>query len=129
VYVKAGASGPNLYRYDPPYEATGDTNLVSPGTSGNGISPISFGYDQPDATPTPTPTPTPTLTPTPTPTPTEEPTDSVREGELGGNPTPTGAPLPDTAMGEWGQVPATVMSLLLLGSLAGMVYVRLARQR
>ncbi|CAN5599916.1 hypothetical protein BH24ACT5_BH24ACT5_19770 [soil metagenome] len=58
------------------------------------------------------------------------PAESVREGELGGNPTPSGGgTLPDTAMGEWGQIPATVLSLLLLGSLAGMLYVRLARQR
>jgi len=32
-------------------------------------------------------------------------------------------------MGAWDQIPATVLSLILLGSLAGMLYVRLARQR
>ena len=31
VYVKAGNGGSYLYRYDPPSEATGDTNLTSPG--------------------------------------------------------------------------------------------------
>jgi hypothetical protein len=32
-------------------------------------------------------------------------------------------------MGDFGQVPATVLSLVLLGSLGAMLYVRLARQR
>jgi hypothetical protein len=58
----------------------------------------------------------------------EVPVESEREGELGGNPTP--APVvPDTAMGDFGQLPATVLSLVLIAALAGMVYVRLARQR
>jgi hypothetical protein len=58
-----------------------------------------------------------------------EPAESINEGELGGNPTPTGAALPDTAAGTFGQIPATVLSLVLLGALAAMVTVRLARQR
>lgn len=73
-------------------------------------------------------TPTPTIreeeeggTPTPSPT--------IREEEEGGNPTPTPAEVPDTAMSQFGQVPATVLSLVLLGALAAMIYVRLARQR
>ena len=71
VFVKAGsATGHNLYRYDPPAEATGDTGLTSPGSgTTNQISHISFCYDLPDPTPTPTPTPTATRTPTATPTP------------------------------------------------------------
>jgi hypothetical protein len=74
------------------------------------------------------PTPTPTIreeeeggTPTPSPT--------IREDEQGGNPTPTAPEVPDTAMGQFDQVPATVLSLVLLGALAAMIYVRLARQR
>jgi hypothetical protein len=55
--------------------------------------------------------------------------ESIREGELGGNPTPTGGTLPDTAVGQFGQIPATVLSLVLMGALAATVYVRLARQR
>jgi hypothetical protein len=59
------------------------------------------------------------------------PAESAREGELGGTPTP--APrgdLPDTAFGgDFGQMPATVLSLVLIAALAAMVYVRLARQR
>ena len=83
------------------------------------------------------PTPTPTITeeePTPTPTIREEeeggnPTPTIREDEQGGNPTSTPAEIPDTAVGQFGQVPATVLSLVLLGALAAMIYVRLARQR
>jgi hypothetical protein len=127
VFVKAGAGGSNLYRYDPPAESTGDTGLVSPGDSGNGISHISFCYDLNDATPTPTPTASPTLPATPPPT----PSPTVNEGELGGTPTPAPSQgtVPDTAMGQFDQVPATVLSLVLLGALAAMIYVRLARQR
>ena len=94
------------------------------------------------ATATPTPTPTPEVTPTPTPevtpTPTPEggeeagtptPTATPREDTQGGNPTPTAAPLPNTAMGSAGTVPALALSLMLLGSLAAMAYLRVARQR
>src|SRR5688500_19470131 len=35
VYVKAGEGGSHLYRYDPPQESTGDTNLSSPGEEGD----------------------------------------------------------------------------------------------
>jgi hypothetical protein len=56
------------------------------------------------------------------------PAQSEREDTLGGNPTPAPA-VPDTAMGDFGQLPATVLSLVLIAALAGMVYVRLARQR
>lgn len=72
--------------------------------------------------------------PTPTPTIREEeeggtPSPTIREDEQGGNPTPTTPVVPDTALGQFGQVPATVLSLVLLGALAAMIYVRLARQR
>ena len=61
----------------------------------------------------------------------EQPAQSIREDTQGGNPTatPTGGSLPNTAMGDFSQIPATVLSLVLLGALAAMVYVRLARQR
>ena len=123
VYVKAGSGGSNLYRYDPPAESTGDTGLVSPGEGGNGISHISFCYDAGGSTATPTPTASPTQPATASPT--------VNEGELGGTPTPAPSQgtVPDTAMGQFDQVPATVLSLVLLGALAAMIYVRLARQR
>jgi hypothetical protein len=61
----------------------------------------------------------------------EAPAESIREGELGGTPTPAPSQgdLPDTAMGDFGTTPATVLSLVLIAALAGMVYVRLARER
>lgn len=61
----------------------------------------------------------------------EQPSQSIREDTQGGNPTatPTGGSLPNTAMGDFGQVPATVLSLVLLAALAAMIYVRLARHR
>ena len=60
--------------------------------------------------------------------PASAPAASEREGELGGTPTP--APeVPDTAMGDVGQLPATVLSLVLIGALAAMVYLRVARER
>ena len=54
------------------------------------------------------------------------------EGELGGNPTPTASPvIPDTAFGGGSETQgaATLLSLVLLGALAAMISVRLARQR
>lgn len=79
--------------------------------------------DEPDEPQEPEETPVPEQ-PEDTPAPAETP----REGELGGTPTP--APeLPDTAMGDVGQLPTTVLSLVLLGALGAMVYIRTARQR
>ena len=127
VLVKAGSDKHNLYVYNP--ESTGDTGLGPQNGSGNGISHISFCYDEGDeSTPTPTPSPTPRESelggnPTPSPTP--------RESELGGNPTPTpGGEVPDTATtGLADQVPALILSLVLVGSLAALFSVRIAGQR
>jgi len=142
VKVKGGVSSPgtpdvNIYDYSG--LAGGgiahDDGLTTP--SGQGISHVDFcivAEEEEEETASPTPTPTPTPTPdesqeeeeeTPTPSPTE------REGELGGNPTPTpaGGTVPDTAMGGMDQVPATVLSLIMLAALAGTAYARLARQR
>lgn len=144
VYVKAGAGGSNLYRYDPPSEVTSDSDLVPPADGGNAISHISFCYDQPDATPSPTASPTPTeeetASPTPSPTPSESqleeeetptPTPTPRDDTQGGNPTPTpgGGTVPDTAIGGMTQLPATVLSLVMLAALAAIAYARLAHQR
>jgi hypothetical protein len=139
VFLKGGVNGSHFYEYDP--GVLSDTGLHVPGNSD--ISHVSFCYaTRPGETPTPTPTPTPeeeeeTPTPTPTPTPEEEeetptptPTPTPAEGVLGGTPTPTpGGTLPDTATGEMTQVPATLLSLIMLAALASMVYLRLARQR
>jgi len=61
VIVKTGADGTNLYRYDPPLETTGDTGLITPGN--NGISHISFCYDDDPTTTTTTPAQTSTTAP------------------------------------------------------------------
>lgn len=100
VFVKAGTSKHNLYRYAATAgatEKTSDTELESQDGTGNGISHILFCYDaavQPTATPTtaPTGTPTPTEAPTGTPAPTEAPTGSPAPTEA-----PTGSPAPTEA--------------------------------
>jgi hypothetical protein len=74
-------------------ESTGDTGLSPQAGTGNGISHISFCYDEdaeptPEPTPAPTPEPTPAPTPEPTPAPTPEPTPAP-------TPEPTPAPTPE----------------------------------
>jgi hypothetical protein len=87
VLVKAGEDKHNLYVYAPTAasaESMGDTGLSPQAGTGNGISHISFCYDE-DVAPTPTPTPTPEVTPTPTPEVTPTPTPEVTPtGGVGG---------------------------------------------
>jgi streptogrisin C len=118
------------------------------GEQGRDVSYYVTYEEEPTPTPTPTPTEEETASPTPTPTPTEEetasptptPTDGVqagtptptpREDTLAGTPTPAPGEgtLPDTATGGMDQIPATVLSLVLLAALAATAYARLARQR
>lgn len=125
VVIKAGSGG-NLYAYDPP--VTADTGLVTPNNDGGQqatVSHISVCFGT--ATP-PSEAPPSEVAESELPAESEVPVESEREGELGGTPTP--APeVPDTAMGDVGQLPATVLSLVLIGALTAMVYVRLARER
>ena len=51
VFVKAGSDKHNLFVYDP--ESKGDTDLGPQAGQGNGISHISFCYDEDDAPPPP----------------------------------------------------------------------------
>ena len=124
VVIKAGSGG-NLYAYDPP--VTSDTGLVTPNNDGGQQATVShisvcFGTATPPSEAPPSEAPPSEVAES------ELPAASEREGELGGTPTP--APeVPDTAMGDVGQLPATVLSLVLIGALAAMVYVRLARER
>lgn len=135
VIVKAGSDqsteeGANTLFANPSAGQTVWADAVADGEYGEGdktISHIIVCIDDEDEEEE-EPTPTPTIreeeeggTPTPSPT--------IREDEQGGNPTPTAPIVPDTAVGQFGQVPATVLSLVLLGALAAMIYVRLARQR
>lgn len=49
VLVKGGTAGNHFYRYDPPSESVGDTNLATPDGNGDGISHITFCYDAEEA--------------------------------------------------------------------------------
>jgi uncharacterized repeat protein (TIGR01451 family) len=51
VFVKSGASGHNLYVYDPPHEAMSGSGLTVPGQ--NGTSHIAFCYDEGETPPPP----------------------------------------------------------------------------
>jgi hypothetical protein len=135
VIVKAGSDqsteeGANTLFANPSAGQTVWADSVADGEFGEGDKNISHiivcteEEDEEEEEPTPTPTireeeegGTPTASPT------------IREDEQGGNPTPTAPVVPDTALGQFDQVPATVLSLVLLGALAAMIYVRLARQR
>ena len=133
VFVKGGNEGGNLYEYDPAVKS--DTGLQTP--SGQQISHISFCWtDEPEESEAPPSEAAESEAPASEAPPSEAaeseaPAESEREGELGGTPTPapSAGDLPDTAIGDFGQMPATVLSLVLIGALAAMVYVRLARQR
>lgn len=121
----------------PGYALAADpSKMVEPDTDGSGHcrSPDAKFVD-PTASPTPTPTPSEGQsggTPTPTPTPSDSEaggTPSPRESELGGNPTPT-PELPDTATpGLAVQLPALVLALILVASLALLMYARVATER
>lgn len=135
VVVKAGSDqsteeGPNTLFANPSAGETVWADAAADGEFGEGDKKIShiIVCTEEDDEEEEEPTPTPTIreeeeggNPTPSPT--------IREEEQGGNPTPTLAEVPDTAMGQFGQLPATVLSLVLLGALAAMIYVRMARQR
>lgn len=136
VIVKAGSDqsteeGANTLFANPSAGETVWADSVADGEFGEGDKNISHiivcteEEEEDEATPTPTASPTQPATAPVTPSPT------INEGELGGTPTPAPSQgtVPDTAMGQFGQVPATVLSLVLLGALAAMIYVRLARQR
>ena len=143
VFVKAGSDKHNLYLYDP--EATEDDGLTAQDGQGNGISHISFCYDEDEAEESqaeesqaeesqpeesqPEESQPEESQPEESEAEASQPAESIREDTQGGNPTPTGGTLPDTAVGQFGQIPATVLSLVLMGALAATVYVRLARQR
>jgi uncharacterized repeat protein (TIGR01451 family) len=51
VFVKSGASGSNLYLYDPPTEATSGSGLTVPGQ--NATSHVAFCYDEGETPPPP----------------------------------------------------------------------------
>jgi hypothetical protein len=134
VLVKAGDDKHNLYVYSP--ESMGDTDLVPQAGQGNGISHISFCYDETgDETPPPTPAgETPPDSEETPPDSDETPagetataTATSREDTAGGTPAATAGAVPNTAAQPWTGVPASVLGLLLLASLGAVIYVRLAQ--
>jgi hypothetical protein len=152
VLVKAGDDKHNLYVYSP--EATSDEDLSPQSGDGNGISHISFCYDEddpdesiPDESIPEESIPEESIPEESIPeesipeeslpdesqpegTPAGEqptPAESEREGTLGSTPRPGGT-VPNTAAQPWTGVPASVLGLVLLASLGALVYVRLAQE-
>jgi hypothetical protein len=123
VFVKAGSDKHNLYVYDP--ESLGDTDLGPQAGAGNGISHVSFCYDEDADDPTP-----PADEPTP---PGDEPTPPAEEPEAPGDPAPTpsgevqavtGTPDPtlpptDTVAAAGAASSSTVPAILVAGLLGG----------
>jgi hypothetical protein len=131
VFVKAGNDKHNLFVYDP--ESTGDTGLGPQAGQGNGISHVSFCYDEEDAPPPPPPTATPPSDePTPTPPadepPPVEPTPTPDVPSVPGQPSPvpsqevhgvTGTPAPtlpptDTLSGGSGDTESSAPAVLVI---------------
>jgi hypothetical protein len=131
VVVKDGVDGANFYRYDPPTEATADTDLSVPGEKG--ISHISFCYDLPDTTPTPTPTPTATptgtLTPTSTPAATPTPTTAVLGVIQGPTSLPDTGGAPEDATAGYFSLLLGLAGLALLSGAGTLVAVAVRRRR
>jgi hypothetical protein len=137
VFVKAGNDKHNLFVYDP--ESTGDTDLGPQAGQGNGISHISFCYDDEDVPgPGPVDEPAPPADeppgdePTPpagdpnTPAdPTPEPTGEVQG--VTGTPNPTLPPTDALATGDGSAgsaIPAVVVILSLI-AITGILTVRM----
>jgi hypothetical protein len=118
VFVKAGSDKHNLYVYDP--ESLGDTDVSPQAGNGNGISHISFCYDEAADEPTPPadgPTPPAEEEPQAPGDPTPSPSGEVQS--LQGTPDPT---LPPTDTVGAAAAPASgsiVPAMLVTGLLGG----------
>ena len=138
VFVKAGNDKHNLYEYSP--ESSGDTDLGPQAGQGNGISHISFCYDEDDAPPPPPqddpgppadeppadepPADEPNTPDDPAPTPTPE-------GEVKGvtgTPKPT-LPPTDALTTVEGEAPAALPGLIVVIAAAGAIGVATARRQ
>jgi hypothetical protein len=136
VFVKAGNDKHNLFVYDP--ESTGDTDLGPQGGQGNGISHISFCYDEDDAPPPPPDEPEPPTDEPPGDEPTppadqpnspDDPAPSPSGEVLGvtGTPKPTLPPtdtLSSSDAGSASALPALIVILSLV-TLTGILTVRM----
>ncbi|HET9345297.1 MAG TPA: hypothetical protein VFO05_06310 [Candidatus Limnocylindrales bacterium] len=140
VFVKAGNDKHNLFVYDP--ESTGDTDLGPQAGQGNGISHISFCYDEDDAPPPPDEPEPPVDEPPADEPPGDEPTPPSDEpsspddpapspsGEVQGvtgTPKPTLPPTDTLSSTDAGSVPAlpALIAVLSLVTLTGILTVRM----
>lgn len=133
VFVKAGSDKHNLYEYSP--ESTGDTDLGPQAGQGNGISHISFCYDEDDAPPPPPqddPEPPADEPPADEPNTPEDPAPTpTPEGEVKGvtgTPDPTLPPTDSLATVE-GEAPSALPALILVIAAAGAIGVGTARRQ
>ncbi len=142
VFVKAGSDKHNLFVYSP--ESTGDTDLGPQAGQGNGISHISFCYDEDDAPPPPQDDPEPPADEPPADEPpADEPPVDVPSTPEDPAPTPTpdgevkgvtGTPAPtlpptDTLTTVEGEAPSALPGLILVTVVAGAIGVGTARRQ
>jgi hypothetical protein len=128
VFVKAGSDKHNLFVYNP--ESTGDTGLGPQAGLGNGISHISFCYDDDQAPPPDEPSTPPSSGPSDEPSapPTEETPSAAPSGEVEGVEGTPNVTLPPTdtlvtTSDDVSQAPTLIVVASLLG-LAGLLLVR-----
>ena len=141
VFVKAGSDKHNLFVYSP--ESTGDTALGPQAGQGNGISHISFCYDEDDAPPPPQDDEPPADEPPADEPPADEPPVDVPNTPEDPAPTPTpdgevkgvtGTPAPtlpptDTLTTVEGEAPSALPGLILVTVVAGAIGVGMARRQ
>ena len=141
VFVKAGSDKHNLFVYSP--ELTGDTDLGPQAGQGNGISHISFCYDEDDAPPPPPADEPPADEPPADEPPADEPPVDVPNTPEDPAPTPTpdgevkgvtGTPAPtlpptDTLTTVEGEAPSALPGLILVTVVAGAIGVGTARRQ
>jgi hypothetical protein len=129
VFVKAGSDKHNLFVYDP--ESIGDTDLGPQAGQGNGISHISFCYDDDAPPPPPADEPEPPVDEPPADEPNTPddpaPTPSGEVQGVTGTPDPT-LPPTDTAAADAGESGAGLQVLLIvimIVAITGIVTVRM----
>ena len=139
VFVKAGSDKHNLYEYNP--ESTGDIDLGPQAGQGNGISHISFCYDEDDAPPPPQDEPEPPVDEPPADEPPADeppgdepstpddpaPSPSGEVHGVTGTPKPT-LPPTDTLAASDATAPSALPALVVVLTLAGAVGIATARQ-
>jgi len=126
VFVKAGSDKHNLYLYNP--EETSDTGLGPQAGQGNGISHISFCYDEEEETPTPEQSVSESQSESESQS--QSQSQSGEQSVAAGTGTPAQSQ-PDTAMSFAGSnpLPTVAFGLILLASLAGLAFANVKASR